>query len=80
MKLRSKRSSNEKEKENLRHQKVSQVQQTIHSHQTLTNQEAFNQVYKDLSQPGAFTQKIKKWNFICKEYYIKVARLIKITY
>ena len=61
MKLRSKRSSNEKEKENLRHQKVSQVQQTIHSHQTLTNQEAFNQVYKDLSQPGAFTQKMKKY-------------------
>jgi hypothetical protein len=25
------------------------------------NQEAFNQIYKDLSQPGSFTQKIKKY-------------------
>ena len=61
MKLRSKRSLNVREKENLPHQKVSPAQQIVQSHQTLTNHEAFDQVYKDLSQPGSFTAKIKKY-------------------
>ena len=30
-------------------------------HPTLTNQEAFNKLYKDLSQPGAYTKKISKY-------------------
>ena len=42
--------------------------------QNQSNQEAFDQVYRDLSQPGAFTQKIKKYLYSNKTHSLHKPR------
>ena len=60
MNLRSKRKLKEKRLKSPLAKKKSNQTYEPH-HQNLSNQDAFNKVYKDLSQPGSFTQKIKKY-------------------